>query len=126
VAVNTTFHGIYCTAVWDKTSFHPLASSCSFFQKARKKSTSALSIQRPTMAHFPVLLGVLFIQGVYGLSGKRGIAYNNNNPSRNAVYANLFKGNSKVSWGYDWGYPSWNLDASFELSVKLWRGVSRY
>lgn len=48
-------------------------------------------------------------------SGKRGLAYNNNNPGANAEYANLFTGYSKVSWGYDWGYPSWGLASSFEL-----------
>jgi hypothetical protein len=47
--------------------------------------------------------------------GKRGLAYNNNNPSANAEYANLFAGYSKISWGYDWGYPSWGLGSSFEL-----------
>jgi hypothetical protein len=46
---------------------------------------------------------------------KRGLVYNNNNPGSNAEYANLFKGYSKVSWGYDWGYPSQGLDSSFEL-----------
>lgn len=50
-----------------------------------------------------------------GAGGKRGLAYNNNNPGANAEYANLFAGYSKVTWGYDWGYPSWGLDASFEL-----------
>ncbi|OBT38940.1 hypothetical protein VE00_10492 [Pseudogymnoascus sp. WSF 3629] len=55
-----------------------------------------------------------------GSTGKRGLAYNNNNPSANAEYANLFKGYSKVSWGYDWGYPSWDLDASFEFVPMLW------
>jgi hypothetical protein len=29
----------------------------------------------------------------------------------------LFKGFSKITWGYDWGYPSHNLDPSFELYV---------
>ena len=48
-------------------------------------------------------------------AGKRGLAYNNNNPGASAEYANLFKGYPKVSWGYDWGYPSWGLDSSFEL-----------
>jgi len=48
-------------------------------------------------------------------TGKRGLAYNNNNPAGNAEYANLFKGYSSVSWGYDWGYPAYNLDSSFEL-----------
>jgi hypothetical protein len=67
------------------------------------------------MAHLSIFFGVLLFHGVHGLTGKRGIAYNNNNPSGNAVYANLFKGKSKVSWGYDWGYPSWSLDSSFEL-----------
>ncbi|KAH8808680.1 glycosyl hydrolase catalytic core-domain-containing protein [Xylogone sp. PMI_703] len=53
-------------------------------------------------------------------SGKRGLAYNNNNPSSNAVYANLFKGYSKISWGYDWGFPSWSLDSQFEFVPMLW------
>lgn len=47
--------------------------------------------------------------------GKRGLAYNNNNPDQNAEYANLFTGYSKITWGYDWGYPAYNLDPSFEL-----------
>jgi hypothetical protein len=47
--------------------------------------------------------------------GKRGLAYNNNNPDQNAEYANLFTGYSKITWGYDWGYPAYNLDSSFEL-----------
>ena len=48
-------------------------------------------------------------------TGKRGLAYNDDNPSASAVYANLFKGYSKVSWGYDWGYPSHGLDPYFEF-----------
>ena len=48
-------------------------------------------------------------------TGKRGLAYNNNNPAGNAEYANLFTGYSKITWGYDWGYPSYDLDSSFEL-----------
>lgn len=48
-------------------------------------------------------------------TGKRGLAYNNNNPNANAFYANMFKGYNKVSWAYDWGYPSWSLDTFFEL-----------
>lgn len=48
-------------------------------------------------------------------TGKRGLCYNDNNPSGNAVYANLFKGYSKVLWGYDWGFTSDGLDLSFEF-----------
>lgn len=48
-------------------------------------------------------------------TGKRGVAYTNNNPGGNAEYANLFRGYNTVTWGYDWGYPSDNLDPSFEL-----------
>lgn len=48
-------------------------------------------------------------------TGKRGLAYNNNNAGGNAEYANLFASYSKVTWGYDWGFPAFNLDASFEL-----------
>jgi hypothetical protein len=51
-------------------------------------------------------------------TGKRGIAYSTGNPDGNATYANLFKGYSKVTWGYDWGYPSHGLDVSFQLYVE--------
>ncbi|KAI7970756.1 hypothetical protein EIK77_007936 [Talaromyces pinophilus] len=48
--------------------------------------------------------------------GKRGLAYNNNNVYGNATYANdFFANSSQVTWGYDWGYPSWNLSSVFEL-----------
>jgi hypothetical protein len=57
-------------------------------------------------------------------SGKRGLGYNNNNPSGNAVYANMFKGNAKVSWGYDWGFPSYGLDSGFELYVTMTHRLS--
>jgi hypothetical protein len=67
------------------------------------------------MSYTYLLLAVFLLPEANGLAAKRGIAYNNNNPSGNAVYANLFKGHTKVSWAYDWGYPSWNLDSSFEL-----------
>jgi hypothetical protein len=53
-------------------------------------------------------------------SGKRGLNYNNNNAYGNAIFANYFKGYPKVSWGYDWGYPSWGLDSSFEFVPMLW------
>jgi hypothetical protein len=49
-------------------------------------------------------------------TGKRGLAYNNNNAYGNATYANEFFANSsQVTWGYDWGYPSWNLSSVVEL-----------
>lgn len=49
-------------------------------------------------------------------AGKRGLAYNNNNVYGNATYANKFFANApQVTWGYDWGYPSWNLSSVFEL-----------
>lgn len=48
-------------------------------------------------------------------TGKRGVAYTSGNPSGNAVFANMFKGYSKISWGYDWAYPSLGLDSYFEL-----------
>ena len=50
-------------------------------------------------------------------TGKRGIAYSTGNPDGNATYANLFTGYSKITWGYDWGYPSHGLDSYFELYV---------
>ncbi len=55
----------------------------------------------------------------YGLpstaTGKRGLAYNNNNPAANAEYANLFAGYNSITWGYDWGFPSYDLSSTFEL-----------
>lgn len=48
-------------------------------------------------------------------SGKRGLAYNNNNPFGDATLANLLKGYSKITWGYDWGFPSFGLDSNIEL-----------
>lgn len=50
-------------------------------------------------------------------SGKRGLAYNNNNSFKDATLANLLKGYSKITWGYDWGFPSWGLDSGIELYV---------
>jgi hypothetical protein len=46
---------------------------------------------------------------------KRGLAYNDNNPQGNAMYTTFFAGNSKISWGYDWGFPSNGLPSSWEL-----------
>lgn len=48
-------------------------------------------------------------------NGKRGLAYNDNNPYGDATLANMFKSYSKISWGYDWGFPSHGLASSFEL-----------
>jgi hypothetical protein len=49
-------------------------------------------------------------------TGKRGLAYNNNNVHGDATYANdFFTNSSQVTWGYDWGYPSYNLSSIFEL-----------
>lgn len=60
-------------------------------------------------------IGAAVDRSATAATGKRGLCYNDNNPSSNAVYANLFKGYEKVTWAYDWGYPSWDLDESFEL-----------
>ena len=48
-------------------------------------------------------------------TGKRGLCYNNNNPNGDATYANLFVGYDEISWGYDYGFPSYNLNSQFEL-----------
>ncbi|KAG4028447.1 hypothetical protein MFRU_021g00380 [Monilinia fructicola] len=53
-------------------------------------------------------------------SGKRGLAYDRNNPFGDATFANLFKSYSKITWGYDWGFPSWGLDSSIEFVPMLW------
>jgi hypothetical protein len=47
--------------------------------------------------------------------GKRGLTYDTNNPGKNASWANHFREYSKVSWGYDYDYPSHNLSSQFEL-----------
>ena len=46
-------------------------------------------------------------------AGKRGLSYND------ATWANYFV-NSQVTWGYNWGWPSNGLDASFEFVPMLW------
>jgi hypothetical protein len=46
--------------------------------------------------------------------GKRGLAYTN------ATQANLMKGYPKITWGYNWGYPSNGLDSSIEFVPMLW------
>ncbi|ESZ98873.1 hypothetical protein SBOR_0731 [Sclerotinia borealis F-4128] len=53
-------------------------------------------------------------------SGKRGLAYNKNNPFGDASLGNLLKGYSKITWGYDWGFPSYSLDSSIEFVPMLW------
>jgi hypothetical protein len=47
-------------------------------------------------------------------AGKRGLNYNN------ATWANYFVGNDEITWGYNWGWPSNGLDASFEFVPMLW------
>jgi len=44
---------------------------------------------------------------------KRGLCYSN------TTWANYFVG-TQVSWGYNWGWPSNGLDASFEFVPMLW------
>ena len=46
--------------------------------------------------------------------GKRGLNYNN------ATWANYFTGYPQITWGYNWGWPSNGLDASFEFVPMLW------
>ncbi|KAF9883835.1 hypothetical protein FE257_002772 [Aspergillus nanangensis] len=65
-------------------------------------------------------VAALMLSGAHGLTGKRGLCYNNDNPSKDAVFANLYKGMDKVTWAYDWGYPSWGLDSSLEFVPMLW------
>lgn len=48
-------------------------------------------------------------------TGKRGLCYNDNNPSKSAIYANMFKEYEQVTWAYNWGYPSFGLDQHFEF-----------
>lgn len=51
---------------------------------------------------------------VTAASGKRGLSYND------ATWANYFAGNSEITWGYNWGWPSNGLDASLEFVPMLW------
>lgn len=46
--------------------------------------------------------------------GKRGLCYGN------VTWANYFAGNSKVTWGYNWGVASGGLDSSLEYVPMLW------
>jgi hypothetical protein len=46
--------------------------------------------------------------------GKRGLAYNN------GTLANLFSGQSQVTWGYNWGFDRIGLDNSLDFSPMLW------
>lgn len=54
--------------------------------------------------------------------GKRGLAYSTGNTYGNATYANLFTPSlyPKISWGYNWGFPSFGLDPSIEFVPMLW------
>jgi hypothetical protein len=52
-------------------------------------------------------------------TGKRGAAYNNNNDYGDATYANMLSNYSQVTWGYDWGFPSYNLSSNLELYLLL-------
>lgn len=52
--------------------------------------------------------------GAAVVAGKRGLNYNN------GTWANYFKGNPQVTWGYNWGWPSNGLDPSFEFVPMLW------
>ena len=45
---------------------------------------------------------------------KRGLCYSN------VTWANYFVGDNQVTWGYNWGWPSNGLDASFEFVPMLW------
>ncbi|TAQ86806.1 hypothetical protein B7494_g4888 [Chlorociboria aeruginascens] len=58
-------------------------------------------------------LGLTLSIGV-SAQGKRGLNYNN------ATWANYFVGYPQVTWGYNWGWPSNGLDASFEFVPMLW------
>ncbi len=60
-----------------------------------------------------VLAGLLALTSTAAAQGKRGLNYNN------AAWANYFRGYSQITWGYNWGWPSNGLDASFELYVSI-------
>lgn len=58
-------------------------------------------------------VGLLALATTATAQGKRGLNYNN------ATWANYFKGYPQVTWGYNWGWPSNGLDASFEFVRKF-------
>jgi hypothetical protein len=47
-------------------------------------------------------------------AGQRGLAYSN------ATFANFFKSYPKITWGYDWAYPSHELYGSLEFVPMLY------
>ncbi|OCK85176.1 glycoside hydrolase family 128 protein [Lepidopterella palustris CBS 459.81] len=47
-------------------------------------------------------------------NGKRGVAYND------ASLTSCFEGNSKITWGYNWGQTSAGLPSAFEYVPMLW------
>src|ERR1700761_6186442 len=66
------------------------------------------------MTHTKAVLAILALASGAVAQGKRGLNYNN------ATWANFFKGNPQVTWGYNWGWPSNGLDSSFEFVPMLW------
>ena len=60
-----------------------------------------------SLARLTVFAGLVAVASA--VAGKRGLNYNN------ATWANYFKGYPQVTWGYNWGWPSNGLDASFEF-----------
>lgn len=61
-----------------------------------------------------VVAALVLTSKVTAASGKRGLNYND------ATWANYFVGHAEVTWGYNWGWPSNGLDASFEFVPMLW------
>jgi len=64
-------------------------------------------LQRVILSSLPLILGV-------SAQGKRGLSYGN------VTWANYFAGNSKVTWGYNWGITSGGLDSSLDYVPMLW------
>jgi hypothetical protein len=56
-----------------------------------------------------ITTGLLALASIAAAQGKRGLNYND------AAWANYFVGYPKITWGYNWGWPSNGLDGSFEF-----------
>jgi hypothetical protein len=64
-------------------------------------------LQRVILSSLPLILGA-------SAQGKRGLSYGN------VTWANYFAGNSKVTWGYNWGITSGGLASSLDYVPMLW------
>lgn len=97
-------------------------SSCHKYQSDKYLYTSIIIItsilsvmSSKTASIFLLSLGPALVLA----QGKRGLAYNN------GTLADLFSGQSQVTWGYNWGFDRIGLDNSLDFSPMLWASPPR-